>query len=119
MDSYIKFMSSNAFHKKRQNNKLSRPQLLAYRDFQNNFQEKITEAEIQFQAPISKALTKREQVNLYSAHIKDKFTVKQFAEKTNMNPNTSRREIQSAIKRGLIEKVERKHAKELQEYRYK
>ena len=119
MDSYIKFMGSDGFHKKRQNNKLSRNQLLAYRDFQNNFNEKVGQAEQQFQMPIEKVLSKREQVNLYSAHIKDKFTVKEFAEKTNMNQNTSRREIQSAIKRGLIEKVERKHAKELQEYRYK
>lgn len=119
-DSFIKFMAHNNFQRKRIERKgLSRNQLLAYRDFQDNFQQRITNAEMQFQAPINKALTKRELTNLYSAHITTKFTAKQFSEKTGMNQNTSRREINSAIQRGLIEKLPRKHAKEVQEYRYK
>lgn len=120
MDSFIKFVSHNNFQRKlRERKGLSRNQLLAYRDFQNNFNERINNAEIQFQAPINKVLTKKEITNLYSAHITTKFTAKQFSEQTGMNINTSRREIQSAVNRGVIEKLPRKHMKEVQEYRYK
>lgn len=119
-DSFIKFMAHNQFqerlHKKEG---LSRAQLLAYKDFQMNFESRKNAIEEQLQAPISKFLSKREVVNLYSAHINDKFTVKQFSDKTGMNKNTARRELNDAVKRGIIEKVERKHKEESQEYRYK
>jgi Fic family protein len=120
MDSFIKFVGHNAFQEKLHKREgLSRAQLLAYKDFQNNFESRKNAIEEQLQAPISKYLSKREVVNLYGAHIENNFTIKQFSEKTGMNKNTARREINNAVKRGLIEKIERKHKEESQEYRYK
>lgn len=99
----MKFMGHDEFHKKRLRKEgLTREQLLAYKDFQMNFESRKEAIEEQLQAPISKALTKKEIVNLYSAHYQNEFTPKQFAEKTGMNPNTARRELQRGVKRGLI-----------------
>lgn len=109
MDSYIKFIASNGFQKKLAQRKgLSRNQLLAYRDFQNNFQSRITAYEEQFQAPIEEKLTIREVINLNQAKFQqDEFSVKEFQEQTGLNKNTARRELQSGVRRGTMERVKK------------
>lgn len=112
---YISLFSNSKFRDnviKRRN--VSREQLLAYRDFQSNFNERIDNVEqFSYQMPIEKRLSKSQMVNLYSAHIQDKFTPKQFAEITNMNKNTARRELQKGVSKGILERTKKG------EYRYK
>lgn len=104
-DSFIKFMGSDGFYRRRKDKKLTHGQARAFRDFQQNFNQNISQVEAQLQAPINSVLTKKQIVNLYSAHIEGSFTPKEFAEKTNMSSNTARRELSSAEKRGVVERV--------------
>lgn len=86
---------------------MSREQLLAYRDFQDNFNDRIANVEMQFQMPIEKQLTKKEIINLYSAHYKEEFTPKQFAEQTGMKQATARKELGKGVDRGILERTKR------------
>lgn len=114
MDSFIKFIGHSAFQSKRiKREGLTRGQWLAYKDFQSNFDSRIQAYEEQIQAPINKSLTKKELVNLYSAHYQNEFSPKQFADKTGINKNTARRELSNGVKRGLLERTKKG------EYRYK
>lgn len=105
---YISLFSNSKFIEniqKRQ--RTSREQLLAYRDFQNNFNERMTSYESQFQIPIEKRLTKAEIVNLYSAYYKGEFTPKQFAEQTNMKQSTARKQLSNGVRRGILIRTKR------------
>lgn len=100
MDSYIKFIGSDGFQRKRRDKKLTHGQAKAYRDFSNNFDKNAIESQIQ--EPINTSFTKQQQINLYQAKYQDKtFTTKQFKEETNINP----RELSRAVNNGKMERV--------------
>jgi Fic family protein len=102
---YISLFSNSEFRRNVIKRKgVSREQLLAYRDFQDNFTERMSNVESQFQMPIEKKLTKAEIVNLYSAHYKGEFTPKQFSQKTGMKASTARKELSNGVKRGILER---------------